>query len=918
MVQELCDDIVINNDNNNKNNNKIKRSMNHATTRTRDACTIFVRNISPSLTRLDLEQYFSDVGPVKKCSLISDAKGKHPPLSEEQQQQQQNQGGSLATRKQRYYGFVKFCNEYDATRAVVEHEKGTITSSNSSSGSMDTKAAMINNHSEVLRAMIVEHADSNVIISSGSNKKRTVKAPTSTKRTGEEEKTLAEESHQQNQVTTTSIQQKQSARVILRNLSFYATETHVRKAMSQYGTIVDIHLPLVPTTNHAEEGKKTQQQRQQQQHRGFAFVTFEKSSQAHKAISAENPTIKNRPVTIELSISKQHHQQLQKQNQQDPNKESNTSQEQPTMDDDSTASTTSESDEHSDSDNASINSNSTSKLSESSEPEEENCSVKDKIVEEGKTSIPHQGIENRSFQNLSDVQEQRTLFIRNIPFDADRHSLFLLFKQFGKIEGIFIVKDKVTQVCKGTAFIKFHTKEACTKALMKAGCAREDAPFIISGKEEQQGEEDGIFFQGRRLLVDLALDRDQASTLVAERDPETGQVLKKQHGKDRRNLYLKQEGHIPTNTLLWDSLPTVDQEKRQRACSEKSTKLKSPIFFINPLRLSVRNLGKHVTKSGLKSLAVLCTQEGLRKGLVSTTDVTAHLRAQGTLTPRECLSEEFCSVPPFDTKNIKKYIPSVFVNTNTESGKGSNNTKDSKKGGRSNTTSIASSLSTSKGFGFIEFTHHAHALACLRELNNNATYSAEWANKGSTKTSGSKRKSENKSDWDAIHEAKKVSRVIVEFAIENRLKAKQQAERRAHLLSLSASKEQNQQEVDEGCTNTKKKKKGRGSLVREKKRKRKEEDERSEKDEERRVDANKGADALSNQNKNLHSNSKVSLKSLRKKRHKIDKEESLLDKILTNHQKNTSVTAGTSEYKGQISSAENVIFDKSIKKRWFE
>jgi hypothetical protein len=261
-------------------------------------------------------------------------------------------------------------------------------------------------------------------------------------------------------------------------------------------------------------------------------------------------------------------------------------------------------------------------------------------------------------------------------------------------------------------------------------------------------------------------------------------------------------------------------------------------------------------------------------------------------------------VPPFDPKNIKKYIPSVFVNTNAESGKG----------GRSNTTS---SLSTSKGFGFIEFTHHAHALACLRELNNNATYSAEWANKGSTKTSGSKRKSENKSDTDAINEAKKVSRVIVEFAIENRLKAKQQAERRAHLLSLSASKEQNQQAVNEESTSVKKKK-GRGSLVREKKRKRKAEDERYEKDEERRDDSNKGADALSNKHENLHSNSKVSLKSLRKKRHKIDKEESLLDQILMNRQQNTSVTAGTFEYKGKISSAENVTLDKSIKKRWFE
>lgn len=911
MVQELCDDVVKSTTNT---NNKIKRNMNNVSGRTRDACTIFVRNISPSITRFDLEQYFSDVGPVKKCSLISDAKGKQQQVNEENQQQQQH---SLAPRKQKYYGFVKFCNEYDASRAVVEHEKGTITSSSGSGSGMD--------HPDLLRTMIVEHADSNAIISSGS-KRGINRTPTRKTWEEDEEKSSAVELHPQDPVVATnvSIQQKQSARVILRNLSFYATDTHVRKAMSQYGTIVDIHLPLVPSLptepkNHQEEkGRKPPQQH----HRGFAFVTFENSTQAHKAVSAVNPTIKNRPVTIELCISKQHHQQLQKQNLQDQNKESNVdSKEQPFMDDDAT-STTSDSDDHSDSDDASINSNK-SKLSESSASEDENSSEeKDMIVAEEKSSILHQQTEGKGYNNLNDVQEQRTLFIRNIPFDADRHSLFLLFKPFGKIEGIFIVKDKVTQVCKGTAFIKFHTKEACTKALMKAGCAREDAPFIISGKEkEHQGEEDGIFFQGRRLLVDLALDREQASTLVAERDPETGQVLKKQLGKDRRNLYLKQEGHIPTNTLLWDSLPTVDQEKRQRACSEKSTKLKSPIFFINPLRLSVRNLGKHVTKSGLKSLAVLCTQEGLRKGLVSTTDVTAHLRAQGTLTPRECLSEEFCFVPPFDSKNIKKYIPSVFVNTNAESEKVISRTKGSKKGDRSTATPTASSSSSaSKGFGFIEFTYHAHALACLRELNNNATYSAEWANKGRTKTSGSKGKGENKSDMDARNDAKKVSRVIVEFAIENRLKAKQQADRRAHLLSLSSSSKEQNQLVDEEATSVKKKK-GRGSLVREKKRKRKE-NERNEKEEEGRGDSNKPDNVQeilsSNEHDNVRQNSKVNLKALRKKRPRMDKEEYLLDQILSNRQRTTSVVAGTSECKGKISSAEDATLSKSTKRRWFE
>jgi RNA recognition motif-containing protein len=36
----------------------------------------------------------------------------------------------------------------------------------------------------------------------------------------------------------------------------------------------------------------------------------------------------------------------------------------------------------------------------------------------------------------------------------------------------------------------------------------------------------------------------------------------------------------------------------------------------------------------------------------------------------------------------------------------------------------------SRGYGFVEFESHAHALACLRELNNNAKYSALSAEGG--------------------------------------------------------------------------------------------------------------------------------------------------------------------------------------------
>lgn len=51
----------------------------------------------------------------------------------------------------------------------------------------------------------------------------------------------------------------------------------------------------------------------------------------------------------------------------------------------------------------------------------------------------------------------------------------------------------------------------------------------------------------------------------------------------------------------------------------------------------------------------------------------------------------------------------------------------------------------SRGFAFVEFTHHAYALACLRELNNNPEYE-----KIATEGSGHGR-----------------SRLIVEFTVEN-------------------------------------------------------------------------------------------------------------------------------------------------------
>lgn len=67
---------------------------------------------------------------------------------------------------------------------------------------------------------------------------------------------------------------------------------------------------------------------------------------------------------------------------------------------------------------------------------------------------------------------------------------------------------------------------------------------------------------------------------------------KNEKEKDRRNLYLLDEGSIDLRHA--EGIPEKDIEKRARSKLEKQTKLKNPLFYVSCKRLSVKNLGKHV------------------------------------------------------------------------------------------------------------------------------------------------------------------------------------------------------------------------------------------------------------------------------------------------------------------------------------
>ena len=155
-------------------------------------------------------------------------------------------------------------------------------------------------------------------------------------------------------------------------------------------------------------------------------------------------------------------------------------------------------------------------------------------------------------------------------------------------------------------------------------------------------------------------------------------------------------------------------------------------------------------------------------------------------------------IPDFNGQNFKKYIPSVYIDRDFSANK-------KEKG-------------VSRGFGFVDFTHHAHALVCLREMNNNTIFSAEYVPNGKRatqiKTTTKRKKKEVSPDDFNEGNRARIPRLIVEFAVENKASAQQQITNQAKQQANIAT--QKMEHVDKAQGEKKDtKKKHRGALERE-------------------------------------------------------------------------------------------------------
>nr|KAF6338437.1 RNA binding motif protein 28 [Pipistrellus kuhlii] len=532
--------------------------------------TLFVRRLPPSARSEQLAELFSQVGPVKQCFVVTEK-------------------GSKACRG---FGYVTFSMREDVQRALKE-----ITTFEGCKINVSVAKKKLRNKSK--------EKGGNENSESPKKEQKSKKAKVADKK----------------------------ARLIIRNLSFKCSEDDLKTIFAQYGAVLEVNIPRKP------DGKM----------RGFAFVQFKNLLEAGKALKSMNmKEIKGRTVAVDWAVAKDKYKntqsasapgeekqpepKLQKPGKVNGRKEEVMKEEEDDddgdMEEDDDDGDTEEEEEDEDGDDEEEEENKKSKVTKCvqihtravkrpvpSESSDEDHSDEDSGLEEGEsvdsgedlaqsdTDTEEQEdkdvhVSKKKKRKLpSDVNEGKTVFIRNLSFDSEEEDLGELLQQFGDLKYVRIVLHPDTEHSKGCAFAQFMTQEAAQKCLAAA-----------SAETERQGcnllQGGGLKLDGRQLKVDLAVTRDEAAKLRTKK-------VKKPTGT--RNLYLAREGLIRAGTKAAEGVSAADMAKRERFELLKHQKLKDQNIFVSRTRLCLHNLPKAVDDKQLRKL--LLTATGGEKGV---------------------------------------------------------------------------------------------------------------------------------------------------------------------------------------------------------------------------------------------------------------------------------------------------------------
>ncbi|KAI5961548.1 NOP4 [Candida theae] len=575
--------------------------------------------------------------------------------------------------------------------------------------------------------------------------------------------------------------EKRKARLIIRNLPWSCKKPDTLKNIFQrYGAVFDAYIPK----------KKGGQMC------GFAFVIMKKRAAAERAVrESKGLKIDGREVAVDFALEKSKWEQVKDQeesgdeedgvgdevaNEDSKNEDLSDDAEEAEgglgsdEDDEEENEEDEEEGEEEDEDEEIHEDSNFDKLNEINTDDEVDSDDEDiKIEVDGESQESEEGEKPKKKSNR---QEAYSIFVRNIPYDADEESLKEHFESFGPVKYALPVIDKETGLSKGSAFVAFNKEDAYLDCLDNAPSNTGSTSILIADDVSPK-----YVYQGRILSITSAVDRQSANKLAERNALKRKEALGKAPSeKDKRNLFLLNEGRITENSKLAQFITKTDLELREKSYKLRVQQLnKNPTLHLSLTRLAIRNLPRAMNSKSLKALG--------RKAVVQfATEVK-----QGQ---RQPLSKEEVSRSVKTKKELQEEIETKSKNSKhkgvVKQAKVIMEVKGSGEAGRS------------RGYGFIEFRDHKAALQGLRWLNAHEVSIDEI-------TEGMTDEEKKVAKLDGVSKR----RLIVEFAVENaqvvkRRREKEMISRKFDIEGASNKKRKRGEDEEEDAGDSKKQRKG--------------------------------------------------------------------------------------------------------------
>ncbi|KAG7882709.1 hypothetical protein KL938_003132 [Ogataea parapolymorpha] len=515
---------------------------------------------------------------------------------------------------------------------------------------------------------------------------------------------------------------KKSAKLIVRNLPWSVKDPNeLVKVFLKFGKVKEAHIPK------KKDGKMS----------GFGFVTMMKHAAAEKAVKETvGLKLQGREVAVDFAIDKSKWEEFRKE-------KSEEGEEDEEEDDEEDEDEEREDEEQED------------------DEDEEEDDDEGEVKEENKADDSEDDESDSDGEDLNfnrprpNKQENFSIFVRNVPYDATRESLEEHFSKFGPIKYALPVMDKDTQLAKGSAFVAFRREEDYEECLLNAPEVNPNSMLIPDDVSPL------YVYEGRVLQITATVDRDSAARM-AERNALARKELlgRVPTEKDKRNLFLLNEGRITSGSRLASLISKTDLDVREKSYNLRVQQLnKNPSLHLSLTRLAIRNLPRAMNEKALKALgrkAIVQFAAEVKEGKRQPLNKEELARSQR----HKEFIEEKLGVKPEDKKRKKQ-------------------TGVVKQAKIINEVKGSGVLGRSRGYGFLEFRDHKHALMALRWLNAHEV-SREDILVGLTEEQKKVAESEGTI-------AKR--RLIVEFAIENAKVVKRRHEQIAYSKAKSHRKD---------------------------------------------------------------------------------------------------------------------------------